>query len=247
MKYNDDELLNLLAGEYALGTLRGPARLRFERILEDEPAAREHLRDWEAHFATFTEDMAGETPPESVWNRIATALHFDEDAPSDEPASESKPSPNWWMDSRLWQGLAAGIVLALIVFTALRPEPAPTPGVQAEYISMMESSEGDDLWLLRAVPDRQRLKLQAISVPEISADNAYELWMLPDNEEAPVSLGLLPATGEQSVDLSSEQVAILEQSSTLAVSLEPAGGSPTGLPTGPVLYTAAVVRTNTTP
>jgi anti-sigma-K factor RskA len=57
-----------------------------------------------------------------------------------------------------------------------------------------------------------------------------------------VSLGLLPDMGSAQLALSAIQLTVLGNTPTLAVSLEPAGGSPTGLPTGPVLYTATLVR-----
>ena len=58
-----------------------------------------------------------------------------------------------------------------------------------------------------------------------------------------MSLGLLPAAGNATLALSTAQLAVLGNTPTLAVSVEPAGGSPTGLPTGPVIYTAPLLRT----
>ena len=54
----------------------------------------------------------------------------------------------------------------------------------------------------------------------------------------PVSLGLLPVEGRTKRDLTSAQQMALVNSAQVAVSIEPDGGSPTGLPTGPVVYTA---------
>jgi anti-sigma-K factor RskA len=73
------------------------------------------------------------------------------------------------------------------------------------------------------------------------AGKSYELWGLPDGG-APVSLGLLPASGEVRRDLVAAQRVALAASTKVAVSLEPAGGSPTGAPTGPVLYVAELQR-----
>jgi len=79
------------------------------------------------------------------------------------------------------------------------------------------------------------------TIAPIPAANSYELWMLPEGR-APVSLGLLPGTGNAALPLDAEALAVLAQTMTLAVSLEPAGGSPTGAPTGPVLFTAPLLR-----
>ena len=67
--------------------------------------------------------------------------------------------------------------------------------------------------------------------------------MLPNGANAaPVSLGLIPGVGNAQLGLSAAQLAVLGNTATLAVSLEPAGGSPTGLPTGPVIFTAPLLR-----
>jgi anti-sigma-K factor RskA len=76
----------------------------------------------------------------------------------------------------------------------------------------------------------------------IARDRALELWMLPDGRP-PQSLGLVPATGIERVPLRSPVGVALQGIPALAVSLEPPGGSPTGAPTGPVLYTGRVERT----
>src|SRR5687767_11202980 len=86
-------------------------------------------------------------------------------------------------------------------------------------------------------PDRR----STVNDRPIPAANSYELWMLPEGR-APVSLGLLPGTGNAALPLDAEALAVLAQTMTLAVSLEPAGGSPTGAPTGPVLFTAPLLR-----
>ena len=70
---------------------------------------------------------------------------------------------------------------------------------------------------------------------EARPDNAFELWLLPADKSKPISLGLLPQQGNAVVKVTDE-VALLLASSGLAVSLEPLGGSPTGQPTGAVLY-----------
>ncbi|MDE2037235.1 MAG: anti-sigma factor, partial [Pseudomonas sp.] len=61
------------------------------------------------------------------------------------------------------------------------------------------------------------------------------LWAIPAGGK-PISLGLLPVSGNGRIQLSKEHQALLTAPLTLAVSLEPQGGSPTGQPTGPVLY-----------
>ena len=91
-------------------------------------------------------------------------------------------------------------------------------------------------WMLRA-QDRNRIEITALNAPPATAGRAYELWLIPDADAPPQSLGLLPASGRQTVTV---PAALRTQ---LAVSIEPAGGSPTGLPTGPVIYRGVLAST----
>jgi anti-sigma-K factor RskA len=82
-----------------------------------------------------------------------------------------------------------------------------------------------------------RLVVQAANLPPRPAGHDYELWALPKDGN-PVSLGVLPAEGTSTRVLTAMQKAALASSSQLAVSIEPTGGSPTGQPTGEVLFMA---------
>jgi anti-sigma-K factor RskA len=88
----------------------------------------------------------------------------------------------------------------------------------------------------------EELRVTTIAPRPEPPASSYELWMLPGGNAPPVSLGLIPGTGNVALPLSAAQRTVLAQTPTLAVSLEPAGGSPTGAPTGPVLFTAPLLR-----
>ena len=86
-----------------------------------------------------------------------------------------------------------------------------------------------------------RLRIKAIAPVDIAADRALELWALPPGGN-PRSLGLIEPSGVVQIALSAPAETALAQIPALAVSLEPKGGSPTGLPTGPVLYSGPIQR-----
>jgi anti-sigma-K factor RskA len=69
------------------------------------------------------------------------------------------------------------------------------------------------------------------------------MWMLPGGDEKPVSLGLITTHETQVMVVPAALAARLDRAAGLAMSVEPAGGSPTGLPTGPVLYAGPALRT----
>jgi anti-sigma-K factor RskA len=76
-------------------------------------------------------------------------------------------------------------------------------------------------------------------VHDLAPGKSHELWVIPASGGAPVSLGLLPHTGDHHRVLTAAQRAALAGAKTIAVSLEPEGGSPNGSPTQ-VLLTAPI-------
>jgi anti-sigma-K factor RskA len=85
------------------------------------------------------------------------------------------------------------------------------------------------------------LTVKPVARVDVAAGRALELWALPEGKD-PRSLGLIPASGIGRVALAAPAGIVFETTPGLAVSLEPAGGSPTGKPTGPVLYSGGVER-----
>ena len=96
------------------------------------------------------------------------------------------------------------------------------------------------LWLTRIGNTSGELAVRVVGNVLAQPGNDYQLWALTE-AGVPVSLGLLPQSGSLTISLGSAERAALERSSTLAVSLEPPGGSPKAVPTGPVLYTAPLL------
>jgi anti-sigma-K factor RskA len=79
------------------------------------------------------------------------------------------------------------------------------------------------------------LKIDPVAVASVEAGRSLELWAIPA-DGVPVSLGVIPDNGKGRVDLSDSQRRLLGSQTTMAITLEPKGGSPSGKPTGPILY-----------
>ena len=84
--------------------------------------------------------------------------------------------------------------------------------------------------------DEPKLRIRVIGHPEMAAGTAWELWMLPGGDQKPVSLGLIGTEATQELAIPRALVPTINRAWGLAMSVEPSGGSPTGQPTGPVLY-----------
>jgi anti-sigma-K factor RskA len=68
-----------------------------------------------------------------------------------------------------------------------------------------------------------------------SDPRSYELWLIPSGDTRPRSLGLVQPGQPIRLDIPADLAGRITRDATLAVSLEPPGGSPTGQPTGPVI------------
>lgn len=218
MKYANPELRDKLAAEYALGTLRGAARARFRRLMKYDPALRRTVAEWENRIYPMTEATAEVEPPARVWNAIQANL------------AGTEFSLGFWRTLGLF---SSGLALALLLYLGLTQHPETL-----SYMALLNDQKSQQpVLMVSAVRNSPKLKIKVLAPQTIAADKALELWALPaEQNKPPKSLGLVAASGITTLQLPQAADQQLVGVPALAVSLEPKGGSPTGLPTGPVLY-----------
>jgi anti-sigma-K factor RskA len=237
MNRRDPAVRSALAAEYALGTLRGAARRRFERLLRADAALRAEVWRWEARLADLALRLPPQQPEPGVWSALERRLAASRRAAV--RRVEPRPAPLW----RVWAGLAAAaVIVAFVVFTQTRtPTPPTAPPIAAQgerYVALLKLPDSTMQWTLSLVPARGEMHAVASGeYPQLGA-HSLELWWI--SPQGPVPIGLLPTRGEGVMPLPKELAT--SPSITLAVSLEPPGGSPTGKPTGPVLTSAPAAR-----
>lgn len=219
MKRDEPENLDLLAAEYVIGTLGGLARRSFERRRRRDPFVDRRVRAWEERFAQLSLRLRPVAPSAAVWPAIEGRIGV--------------PAGGRWRAIAAAAALIAVLGFGWIVWQESRPPQAT---------AVFAAAQGTELWRVDIDADGKRLKVAALVQVSIPGARARELWALPEGA-APVSLGLMPARGHIDLALDERQRAALAAAKNIAVSDEPAGGSPTGLPTGDVLYIAALVRT----
>jgi anti-sigma-K factor RskA len=228
MRYDDPKLLESLAREYVIGTLHGRARRRFARVLSSSLVARRAVASWERQLVPLAASVRPVQPPVESWSRIETAI------------GRRKPGAPATFGGG-WAALAAGFALVAILFGSLYFTQAPTVE-QPTYVAVVTDDATGPVWLMQGFEQARSLRVTTVNPRPVPAGSSYELWMLPGGGAQPVSLGLIPDAGAATLTLTAAQLAVLGNTPTLAVSVEPAGGSPTGLPTGPVIYTAPLLR-----
>jgi len=223
--------LEALAAEYALGTLPARTRARLARAALGDAEVASAIRNWEMRLAPLADGVVPITPPPRVWKAIVARLGM---------TAQSLSDTSWWTSVALWRGLAlAGVVIAFALAIALLAPTQEEP--QQPIVAVLADKEGRPAFIASAQRGERFMTVKAVGVATPGSGRALELWLLPTGA-APRSLGVIPAAGVGRVTLATPVETALAQIPALAVSLEPAGGSPTGAPTGPVLYTGKIER-----
>lgn len=225
MNYQRPQLIEELAAQYVLGTLRGPARRRFERYCAHDAKALTAVRRWEDRLVDLLAGVVPVAPSTLVWDRIKFRIRRDKAL---RPKRVFATFGNWRFAA------AAGIAALAIAFGMWS---GFGPG-SSEPIASIWSPQQGQVWSIEAPRNRDELRVAATGNLALDPARAYELWALPADGAAPVSLGLMPKSGRSTLELNDAQRMALSRSRQVAVSLEPPGGSPTGAPTGQVLFVA---------
>ena len=235
------ELIERLAAQYALGTLRGRARLRFARLASENAVVARAMLEWENRLAPMSLAVREVRPHRRVWKAIQARL------------PEARGT---WESLAFWRNLglvASGCAAALLVAFVVRdPRFGPVPvektaapaQMQPAYVARLSDKAGKVVLLAYANRHSEELWLKASDMQSIDSEKqVFELWGLPKEPGgAPKSLGLLPSRDKGTIKLAAAADQALSDFPALAVSLEPAGGSKTGLPTGPVLYSGPCLK-----
>jgi anti-sigma-K factor RskA len=226
MNYDRQDLIELLAAEFVIGTLSGAARRRFQRLCDAQQTANAARARWEDRFATLALELPAVAPRAEVWQGIYRQI------------TSAKVTPiGLRLRKRQWLALAAAAcVLGIAVWLGPRLLSPPT-----QVVAVLGADVQHPQWRIERTADAQQLRVTAIAAMTSNPQNAFELWALPRDGKPPVSLGLLPRTGKAAYKLSNRQTAAVLAAGNLAVSVEPPGGSPTGAPTGQVIMVGAVV------
>lgn len=231
MNYRNSQLLDELAAQYVLGTLRGPARTRFERLCRQIPQATQALHRWEDRLVGLSKDIEPVKPPTYVWQKVQARLGHTRD---EESRGFISNLLSWLRRPELVLASVAVVALSLSLVTYVTRQDVTTIATFAE-----STGQPSELWRVEAANDREELIVTRATTQAIDATKDYELWALPDSGAAPISLGLMPKSGKRSLSLSEKQRLALAGASKIAISLESLGGSTTGAP-GTVLFVTSV-------
>jgi len=232
-----------LASEYVLGTLSAARRREVEQRLPTDAALRAAVSTWQEQLLPLAALAEPVEPSTGLWRRIELSI-----AP--EPASavaRKSAATGWWQSLNLWRGLAASGFAAAAIMAAvlLRQEMAgpAAPGYLVVLVAPQSQAPG---WVVQAVQaggSQQQIKLVPLGEPgraAVPAEKSLQFWTKADGWTGPVSLGLVQPG--QTVQIPLDKLPPLQANQLFELTLEPANGSPTGRPTGPIQFIGRAVQ-----
>jgi anti-sigma-K factor RskA len=261
-------LIEQLAASYALGTLRGGARRRFEQLARAHASVRAAALIWQGRLASVAELQPQAAPSPAVWKRIENLVNAEKQARAMKAAhAPAQVAPvGWWASLSLWRGLTAAGTMAAVValvaganlsklntrldgqlaglggqvkdLTVKLAAASLQPNIQ--YVAVLADDKAEASMLVTFDQKNQKLVLKRVGAFQEQPDKSLQLWALPPTG-GPKSLGVL---GHDAVVRLTAAGSDVREVPTLAISLEPKGGVPSvGGPTGPVLFKGALIET----
>lgn len=233
MNLDDPEERDLTAAEYVTGSLVGPDRDAFERVLATDAALQASVYAWQDRLLDLARRTRPEVPSPGLWARIEQRI-----APRLAAANDTL-----WNQVRTWRwttGLAAAAAVVLAVLLALRGTGLP----DERYVAVLQSPDGQHVtgWLVEVNAGQQVRLVPAGDGARVAPPpgRALQFWTKPKDAKGPTSLGLVKAGTTTEVPVA--RLPALGSEQLFEVTLEPENGSPIGRPTGPVLYVGSTVR-----
>lgn len=217
---------DIVAAEYVLGVQSAEERAATARRIESDAAFARLVDAWEMNFSPLALSYEEAPPPAALKAVIERRLFSD--------APQATARPGLWQSLALWRGLtvAAFAALALAIALPLLAPPAETPR-EMRLIASLAADDSDVRYMAVYDPVHDEIGLSHVSGAREEGRD-FELWVI-EGDDPPVSLGVIPVGGTVHLRVPGAVDAEMSEGMIFAISLEPAGGSPSGLPTGPVV------------
>jgi anti-sigma-K factor RskA len=236
MNYLSPERLERLAREYALGTLAGPARRRFERVLRQAPAAVRAVGAWQERLSGLAGAVPAMQPSDSVWRGLERRLF-----------AQRRPLQWLWglLSVRALGGVLAGVLVGAVLLRlqpgliGMEPQSEVLP---QSYVGLLIDSAGKPTVLASSRRHGKVMTVKLLQPVAIPAGSVAQLWALPADGGAAFPVGVVPGSGTASVALTDTSEKLFFKVSRLAVSIEAAPAKTGDKPSGDFVLSGHCVK-----
>ncbi len=230
---------DMLAAEYVLGTLDADERAEVSTRLAGDADLGRAVAAWEERLAPLISTIRSIVPPDAVFEALMTRLF------GSVRSTESARAPVELLRRHLrrWQGASGGLALLAASLTAWIALRETTPGLPSgsHVTAVLQRDAGAPAMVLDIDLATRRLTITPV-LAAAPAGRSYELWIIDPALGNPRSLGLVAQQADGHQSLTAYDPAVIT-GATYAVTVEPAGGSPTGQPTSAPILTGKLAST----
>lgn len=234
----EQDSLDILAGEFVLGTLNETARRQCTLLAAANPAFADRIRFWQTTLAPLALTPVAVSPLSDLWQQIARlTIHAAKPAASSQAdvatlsfgAVEEDADEQPVRSSPRWRSLAIGFAcLAVALAATIVVLLDRASSWQSHRFAVLVNEQREPAWLASSDATGRQLEIAPIGRIAVPADKVFQLWLTAGPGTPALSLGVLSPEGE----VISKLPISFAQARALLVSVEPIGGSPTGAPSG---------------
>jgi len=241
---------DLRAAEYVLGTLPERERLDARSRIDVDPIFARAVAAWEQRLAPLADETAPVAVPPQVWKRIEAELAVEAIIPRVDRANRLVDSAGPQVDvidlaarMRRWRlravtAMAASLLLAVGLGYQMLVPLLQGPVDGRRFVAVVNRDASLPALIVDVDTGLGEITVRPVSAEPPPADKSLELWVIPAGG-SPLSLGLVdPAGGVRRV---ADKLGSVRSDGTFAVTVEPKGGAPEGVPTGPIVYSGKLV------
>lgn len=234
-RYQDPKLYERLAGEYVLGTLQGRARQRFAQLVEKRRYIRNAVIQWEQYLDPLSTQITVQSPPNRVWRNISRELDFLSNQ------SGRIRLIGFWNNILLWRATTFTAIVFLVVSLLYSWFPQTQFPGSPSYLAVLKSKQDAPMFVATASFSPMQMKVMMMDESVMYPNKDLELWCVMKQSGEAWSLGVLARKKETVFAMNQNEWRLMGDISSLTVSVEPLGGSPTGRPTGFEVYTGELI------
>jgi len=248
-RYQNPDVYEQLAAAYAMGSLKGRARTRFEALMRERPYIKYSVDQWEERFHSLNQSLPEEKPSAQLWKNINQAIASPAPEQQGRAHSQDQVKPSLFERLGFWQ-TATGLMSAALAVVLMLPtgnvpsDRAPVvadiSSSQPTFVSVLASSNDKPVMYTRGLREKGVVEVRMAEMPQIPDNEDWVLWAMPRNGGAPMSVGTLTRDSMQTrIVLTEEQwQQKMIGTHTLGVTSEPrhSGANRRMTPSGEIIY-----------
>lgn len=234
-RYQNPEVFEQLAIEYAVGSLHGRARKRFEVLMDTHFYLQAVVDAYENKFTNLVELLPDKKPSDKVWNNIEAHIKQSKKESKQANTAQTQKTP-WWKTSFFKQGFGMAF-MTLVIAGALFLNPMTGTPVATAYSAVLESDANEAMAITKINQADMKLSIDIMKPMKIDDSMELTLWCHPKDGGMPMKMGTISKTGKTELKISKEEWKNMKDVGMLAVSIEHKGEALLKKPSGKVILT----------